>query len=58
MHDKLTSQLYRTLQLLQDSARLRGGVPLVLSEPARLKEKEALAHALTLEPAHYPLRAA
>ena len=58
MHDELTSQLYGTLQLLQDAARLRGGVALLLSEPARLKEEEALAYALTLEPARYPLRAA
>ena len=57
MHDAMTSQLYRTLQLLQDSARLRGGVALVVSEPVRLKEEEALACALAFEPGRYRLRA-
>ena len=58
MHNESTSQLYRTLQLLQDSARLRGGVALVVSEPVRLKEEEALAYAVALEPARHPLPAA
>ena len=58
MHDEMTSQLFRTLQLLQDSARLRGGVALVVNETVRLKEEEALAYALAFEPSPYPLRAA